>query len=293
MIWMNESLQPTGATGFGHMISDESLWELHDFAAGIGLGAKAFDHDRYTLPKGFLRPALEHGARPVGEDELAARLAGSGLGMPSSARRPVPSDRELLERWPLALDIGKRVLARWREPHRRYHDASHLAEVLDRLESLAGEVPRPVRLAAWYHDAVYDGVPGQDEEASAALADSELRGVVSVGERAEVARLIRLTIDHSPDQADQAGALLCDADLAILAAVPGRYHVSLRDIRYEYRALGRRDFLEGRRALVEGFVRAQLFHTPQGLRQWQQSARDNLEAERLRLASGSWLPDPC
>ena len=293
MIWMNESLQPTDAMSFGHMISDESLWELHGFAAGIGLGARAFDHDRYVLPDEFVHPALEHGARPVGEGELAARLAGSGLGILSGARRPAPSDRELLDRWPLAADIGKRVLRRWWEPHRRYHDVSHLSEVLDRLGELAGEAPRPVVLAAWYHDAVYDGVPGQDEEASAALAESELRGVVSAGERAEVARLIRLTIDHSPGQADQAGALLCDADLAILAAVPGRYHVSLRDIRYEYRALGRRDFLRGRLALVEGFVRTQLFHTPQGLRRWQESARDNLEAERLRLTSGTWLPDPC
>lgn len=290
---MDEPRLFVGETVTGHVISDESLWELHDFAEAAGLSVAAFDHDHYGLPARLRQRALDAGARLAGGRDLAARLDGSGLRVRPDARRPNPTDGDLLAGWPLAAGIGARVLARWREPHRRYHDVSHLAEVLNRLGELAGEVPRPVMLAAWYHDAVYDGIPGRDEEASAALADTELRGAVPASERAEVVRLIRLTVGHQPGEGDDHGALLCDADLAILAAPPGRYHVSLRDIRQEYRHLGRADFLAGRLAVVERLSRTQLFHTPRGQRRWEDRARANLDTEHAKLLAGSWLPDPC
>ena len=44
-------------------------------------------------------------------------------------------------------------------------------------------------------------------------------------ETAEVARLVRLTASHDPAPGDARGAQLVDADLAILGALPGRYHV--------------------------------------------------------------------
>ncbi|MDO4783865.1 MAG: DUF4031 domain-containing protein [Propionibacteriaceae bacterium] len=292
MIWMDEPRWPVPGTVAGCVISDESLWELHDFAWAAGLSVTSFDHDHYELPARLRQRALDAGARLTGPGDLAARLDGSGLRVPPQGRRPDPADGDLLAAWPLDAEIGARVLARWREPHRRYHDVSHLAEVLARLGELAGQVPRPVVLAAWYHDAVYDGIPGQDEEASAALADAELHGAVAAPERAEIVRLIRLTVSHQPGEGDDHGALLCDADLAILAASPGRYHVSLRDIRQEYRHLGRADFLAGRLAVLERLSATRLFHTPEGRLRWADRARANLDAERARLLAGAWLPDP-
>ncbi|HLV75083.1 MAG TPA: hypothetical protein VKY91_20080, partial [Vulgatibacteraceae bacterium] len=49
------------------------------------------------------------------------------------------------------------LLARWREPQRRYHTVAHLTAVLDRVDELAEYAGDPdvVRLAAWFHDAVY------------------------------------------------------------------------------------------------------------------------------------------
>ena len=53
---------------------------------------------------------------------------------------------------------GAALLGRWAEPQRAYHDLAHLAEVLERVDLLAAEADQPdaVRLAAWFHDAVYD-----------------------------------------------------------------------------------------------------------------------------------------
>ena len=52
---------------------------------------------------------------------------------------------------------GHRLLERWSEPHRRYHDLRHLRAVLDGLDLLTAPDPAPAstRLAAWFHDAVH------------------------------------------------------------------------------------------------------------------------------------------
>ena len=53
---------------------------------------------------------------------------------------------------------GADVEARWAEPHRRYHTTAHLHAVLSNVDTLAAQADDPdlVRLAAWFHDAVYD-----------------------------------------------------------------------------------------------------------------------------------------
>src|SRR5690606_41538168 len=68
--------------------------------------------------------------------------------------------------------LGRDLLRRWREPHRRYHTVEHLRAVLDAIDELAhhADDPAAVRFAAWFHDAVYAGRPGEDERASAELA---------------------------------------------------------------------------------------------------------------------------
>ena len=82
--------------------------------------------------------------------------------------------------WPALLAdhtaIRDRLLAAYGDPWRSYHDLRHLAEVLDHVDLLArtaDDVDRTVVLAAWFHDAVYEGT-ASDEERSAVLAEREL-----------------------------------------------------------------------------------------------------------------------
>ena len=121
---------------------------------------------------------------------------------------------------------GRAVLARWAEPHRKYHTLTHLRGVLVAVDELAPSVLKTaadvdaVRLAAWYHDAVYD-CRSDDEEQSARLAETDLASLgVSWELVAEVARLVRLTVEHDPAPDDGDGAVLSDADLATLALPP-------------------------------------------------------------------------
>jgi hypothetical protein len=69
--------------------------------------------------------------------------------------------------------VSAQVLARYREPHRHYHGASHLAGGLRVLDEIADTLvsAAEVELAFWFHDAVYATHPlAQNEERSAELA---------------------------------------------------------------------------------------------------------------------------
>jgi predicted metal-dependent HD superfamily phosphohydrolase len=196
---------------------------------------------------------------------------------------------DLPARWPLthAEAVRDELLAAYADPSRSYHDTRHLMEVLDRLDELAAAGtpfdPHPVELAAWFHDAVYDGRPGAEQRsaewAEAVLAAHEPRQV------AEVVRLVRLTETHRPAPEDRNGCALTDADLAILAAPPTRYAEYADDVRREYAHISDDEFRTGRTAvLTDLLAKPSLFHTDHARESWEAAARVNVEAELTRLA---------
>ena len=198
---------------------------------------------------------------------------------------------DLLARWPLPEhpDLAERLVAAYGEERRGYHDLRHLTEVLDRLDELAAAGtsfdPVVVRLAAWFHDAVHDGRPG-DEERSARWAEQALAGAaVAPPVVAEVARLVLMTEHHDPAPDDADGAALSDADLAILAAPRERYADYVADVRLEYAHVSDRDFALGRTAVLRALLAAdRLFRTDLGHERWEAAARRNVEADLAALA---------
>jgi predicted metal-dependent HD superfamily phosphohydrolase len=187
----------------------------------------------------------------------------------------------------------------WGQPHRRYHDLAHLAAVLGvvaQLESTATD-PAAVRLAAWYHDVVYDPTRTDNEQVSADRARAGLRGLVPDERCAEVERLVLLTAGHDPSPDDVNGAVLCDADLAVLATPPQAYAAYASAVREEYAHLSDDDFIRGRIAVLESLVALPaLYRTPEAAEQWTAPAAANLTAEltllRGRAASSGGAPPP-
>ncbi|MFG1775061.1 metal-dependent phosphohydrolase [Micromonospora sp. NPDC049048] len=208
---------------------------------------------------------------------------------------------DLLHRWQAAArgagatDVaeltraGTDLLARWREPHRHYHDTDHLTAVLDVVDAHASAARRPdlVRLAAWCHDAVYDPRAGGDanERDSAALAGTLLGRVgLPADAVAEVRRLVLLTAGHAVDPGDVDGALLCDADLAILAAPPEAYDRYAAAVRREYAHVPEPAFRAGRARVLAGLLDLPaLFRLPPLARRWESPARANLTRELSAL----------
>ncbi|WP_128381138.1 hypothetical protein [Streptomyces cavernae] len=208
-------------------------------------------------------------------DALRSRWLRTLLAAREGARHPDPSP------------YADNLLRRWSEPQRRYHTVDHLAAVLDHVDVLEDHAadPEAVRLAAWFHDAVY--LPDRDtnEERSARLAERALpEAGVSQARTDEVARLVRLTVTHDPEPGDTNGAVLCDADLAVLAKPPAEYAAYAAAVREEYGFVPDDAFRAGRAVVLSQLLDLpRLFRTPYGAEVWEDAARQNLRAELTRL----------
>lgn len=64
---------------WSHLVSDESLAELHAFAEGVGLERRRFDHDHYDVPDDEYAQMLSAGAREVRPRDVVAALYAAGL----------------------------------------------------------------------------------------------------------------------------------------------------------------------------------------------------------------------
>jgi predicted metal-dependent HD superfamily phosphohydrolase len=180
------------------------------------------------------------------------------------------------------------LLTRWQEPQRRYHTLTHLTAVLDHIDELSAHADDVdvVRLAAWFHDAVYLPDRSENEERSARLAERALpEAGVPAPATAEVARLVRLTTRHDPAPDDRDGQVLCDADLAVLAAPPSAYAAYTAAVREEYHFVPNDAFREGRSAILRQLLALpRLFSTPYGHEKWEATARYNLSSELEMLS---------
>lgn len=153
------------------------------------------------------------------------------------------------------------------EPHRAYHDANHIAEVLGWFDIVADDIgwtsPREVYDAILFHDVIYDAQAKDNETRSAELA-------LAHGCSPRTAELIALTALHgkiSRDDVDQDAALFLDCDTAILGAAPAAFDAYDRGIAIEYSfadpklyAIGRGAFLRMMRNRERLFL-TDYFHT--------------------------------
>ena len=184
---------------------------------------------------------------------------------------------------------------RYGEPHRRYHDWSHvraLARGFADHRALFTD-GRAAALAILHHDAVYEGRPGEDEAASADLLVRERTGREAPGTLALAEAMVRATAGHAvpdglrgADAADCAGFL--DLDLGILAAPPGAYDRYAAGVRAEYAHVPDAAWRAGRARVLSGFLaRERLYLTGRFHAAWDGAARANLRRELAGLQDTS------
>lgn len=256
---------------------------------------------------------VERAEKVRGRLELAWQRLGMRLGVTADGREKghdaTTQHRSAGQEW---LTLGAELLDRWSEPHRHYHSTTHLASVLSAVASLhrAGELEgagalrsmresegtagsgassslAPVLLGSWFHDSVYSGDPGADEEASAALAEDLLSHFLPERTVAETTRLVRLTASHTTSEQDLAGAVLIDADLEVLARPATLYRRYVALVRADYAHVPDAEFQAGRTAVVDSLLkRPVLYQTFTGRRRWEAAARQNLQTEIQSLRSG-------
>jgi hypothetical protein len=86
-VLIDQPIWPAHDTLWAHVISDESLEELHAFADAAGLPRRGFDRDHYDVPAQRWHELVALGAHPVGVREFVRRLQDSGLRVPQRDRR--------------------------------------------------------------------------------------------------------------------------------------------------------------------------------------------------------------
>jgi predicted metal-dependent HD superfamily phosphohydrolase len=193
---------------------------------------------------------------------------------------------------PEALD---HLLGCHRQPHRRYHTATHVMWVLRHIDAIVrGGLPvregewfdiTAVQLAALFHDAVYVPTRTDNEALSAELAARRAAEFGWPAVRcAAVHRLVLATAHHTPTSLDE--EVLIDADLAILGADPNEYAAYAAGVRAEYRHVATPQWRVGRAQVLRTFLATPVvFHTDVMHRAREARARANLTAELASLQS--------
>lgn len=85
-IYLDPPMWPRHGKVWGHMISDESIEELVEFAARAGVPERAFDRDHVDVPEDMYPHLIDMGAILVDARELIVRLRASGLRVTAAKR---------------------------------------------------------------------------------------------------------------------------------------------------------------------------------------------------------------
>jgi predicted metal-dependent HD superfamily phosphohydrolase len=169
------------------------------------------------------------------------------------------------------------LVLRYSEVHRFYHTLDHIDRMLGWLDSASTD-QIPIELAIWYHDVVYDPRSTQNESLSASLFRTGIGSHISPVVVSDVCRLI-LATDHKChlSQADDE-SLLIDIDLSIFGEDGDVYDDYSRNIRREYAHVPDAAYVEGRRAVLSGFLERTIY-TNMPFRSFEATARDNILRE--------------
>ena len=182
------------------------------------------------------------------------------------------------------------ALARWAEPHRKYHSTEHLNACLqhfDRLQS-AAERPHEVLMALWFHDAIYDIGGTDNEQRSADWARTALLAAgVEPAAAQRVFDLIMVTRHDNPPHSRDAEVLL-DMDLAILGQPPHVFARYESQIAEEFAAVPITQRRLRRSAILQHFLdRPRIYHTQLFHSLYEAQARANLARSIKALRDGT------
>jgi predicted metal-dependent HD superfamily phosphohydrolase len=165
-------------------------------------------------------------------------------------------------------------------PGRAYHNLTHVAECLARLEELASDDLDTIALAIWFHDLVYDSTRDDNESASAGLAREFITNSALA---ARVSDLIMATRHNSP-ATDEGMRSICDVDLSILGAPAGRYAEYTAAIQMEYCWVEDRVYREKRAQVLRAFLnRKRIYQTAHFFDRLEHPARANVRCELTEL----------
>lgn len=181
-----------------------------------------------------------------------------------------------------ARQLFDELVARYSEPHRRYHTLDHIRECLKafRLIEHLCDCKRGVELAIWFHDGIYVVPSKENEEATATwFLDVAQVTVFDLDAVITAHKCIRATKHNEPVAfIDQ--QVMVDVDLVVLGQSWETYLAYTKAIRQEYKAIPEIVYNVHRRSFMKKFLELPHIYNTQLMRdRFEQQARSNIEQE--------------
>ena len=154
------------------------------------------------------------------------------------------------------------IISCYHQPHRHYHTLVHVLNVVKYCEELSTSVYFSekkdnsilLRLAAWFHDIVYDPKLNDNEKFSADFMSSKMKNLIKSEDLVTIRHLIMITKSHGNAHSDDE-KILSDADLSILAEEESIYVKYTKDIRREYCHIDDVTFRVGRLKFLDAILK--------------------------------------
>lgn len=185
--------------------------------------------------------------------------------------------------------VWDELIRHYSEPHRSYHNLSHIMVLLRYAETHRHQINRleTVEFAIWFHDVIYDTHLKDNERRSAEWARRAMVAMqIDEHHIPPVMECIVATERHevtSPRIADL--PLFLDMDLSILGAKESVYKQYSEVIRAEYSWLPIEEYRVARGKFLQRFLeKPSLFFTTAMAADLEHQARINLESELRELS---------
>ena len=173
--------------------------------------------------------------------------------------------------------VWQEVAQRYAEPHRHYHDKSHLAHCLEQLDLAAGQIDEPdqVELAIWFHDVINEPGVADNEQQSAELFRQIADGLIDADTINGVVGLILVTTHQiQPEIPDH--QFICDIDLASFGCPWECFMNDSAAVKAEFPGPDE-DYYRGKKAFLEALLRRpRIFISDFFNDRYEEQARDNI-----------------
>jgi predicted metal-dependent HD superfamily phosphohydrolase len=155
----------------------------------------------------------------------------------------------------LPADVFEKVVKKYTEPHRVYHDITHINQMFAVAETLGIELTAPQELAIIFHDVVYNIGDDRNEEKSVEFMEYILpNNFISQDDLSIAKRIILDTVNH--DASIPESKIVLDLDLMRLAFPFEEFLLYREKIKLEYGTVfSEVDFYQGEIRFFEELLR--------------------------------------
>ncbi|MBN1175839.1 hypothetical protein JXA48_04305 [Candidatus Woesearchaeota archaeon] len=172
------------------------------------------------------------------------------------------------------------ILEHHQKPHRAYHNITHVSHMLDGLnnsEDIA-EDKTAIKIAIWFHDAIYDPTKKDNEEKSAELAYNQCIDNGILEEESQKIKKLILATKHSTTPQTNDEKIIADLDLVVLGLDLKTFKIYSEALRKEYDFVGEVQYWKNRKIVFERFLEQEkLFYTEFFKEKYEKQALKNIE----------------